>query len=379
MSGSRLRVCYFGTYREEYSRNRILLEGLRRNGVEVIECHASLWQSIADRVETVESGWKRPRFWLRVAGAYVALLRRYWQIHGAYDVLVVGYPGQLDVFLARLLSWVQRKPLAWDIFMSIYLIALERGLDGTSPWGVGLLRRLERMACRLPDKLIIDTAAYAQWFEKTHGISASRFHLIPTGADDRIFHPIPASSDKSSVFTVLYYGTFIPNHGVQTIVEAAALLADDPTIRFELIGNGPERAAALARARENNLTNVRFVDWLEPANLRQHIADADICLGVFGATPQSLMTVQNKIYECLAMGKVVLTGDGPAVREQFVHGVHLYFVPRGVALALVAAIQTLQADPALCERLGSRGEMLFNEQFDGVHLGRQLLDGLSLL
>ena len=37
-----LRVCYFGTYRAEYSRNRIMMEGLRKNGVEVIECHENL-------------------------------------------------------------------------------------------------------------------------------------------------------------------------------------------------------------------------------------------------------------------------------------------------------------------------------------------------
>ena len=142
MKASSLRVCYFGTYRAEYSRNRILIEGLRRNGVQVIECHERLWDGIEDRVETVQGGWKRPGFWWRVATVYARLLRRYWQIGGAYDVLVVGYPGQLDVFLARLLTWLQRKPLVWDIFMSIYLIALERGLDAKSRLGVDLLRRL---------------------------------------------------------------------------------------------------------------------------------------------------------------------------------------------------------------------------------------------
>ena len=379
MNTPSLRVCYFGTYRSEYSRNRILMEGLRRNGVEVIECHATLWQGIEDRVETVESGWKHPRFWLRIIGVYIALLRRYWQIGGAYDVLVVGYPGQLDVFLARLLSWLHRKPLAWDIFMSIYLIALERGLDASSQWGVGLLRRLEWLACRLPDQLIIDTAAYAAWFAETHGVPAARFHLIPTGADDRIFFPVPPSSNKSGKFTVLYYGTFIPNHGVRTIVEAAALLADDLSIRFELIGDGPDRPAAMAFIRERNLTNVSFVDWLEPAELRQHIADADLCLGVFGVTPQSLMTVQNKIYECLAMGKPVVTGDGPAVAEQFVHGTHIYLVQRRDAQELADAMRRLLADSALRERLGDRGNVLFSQQFDTLHLGQRLLDGLSRL
>jgi glycosyltransferase involved in cell wall biosynthesis len=372
MNDSSLRVCYFGTYRSEYSRNRILMEGLRRNGAEVIECHIPLWTGIEDRVETVESGWKHPRFWLRVVGVYIALLRRYWQIGGAYDVLVVGYPGQLDVFLARLLSWMHGKPLVWDIFMSIYLIARERGLDGSSRLGVVLLRRLEWLACRLPDQLIIDTAAYADWFEETHNISAARFRLVPTGADDRIFYPIPASLQKSAQFTVLYYGTFIPNHGVQTIVEAASLLVDEPSICFELIGDGPDRAAAMAYVQERKLTNVTFVGWLEPTELRQRIADADLCLGVFGVTPQSLMTVQNKIYECLAMGKVVLTGDGSAVADTFTHGRHLFLCGRQNPAALAQAIRDLRIDSDLRQQLSRQGQMIFEQEFRLEPLGARM-------
>lgn len=370
MKNAPLRVCYFGTYRDEYSRNRILMEGLRRNGVQVIECHERLWDGIEDRVQTVQGGWKSLRFWRRIATTYTRLLRRYWQLGGAYDVLVVGYPGQLDVFLARLLSWLHRKPLVWDIFMSIYLIALERGLDKRSRLGVALLRWLEWLACRLPDQLIIDTAAYAAWFEETHGVSASRFGLVPTGADDRLFYPVPPSAEKSDRFTLLYYGTFIPNHGVLIIVEAAALLADDPSVHFEMIGDGPDRAAAMALAQEKKLANVTFIGWLEPEELRQHIANADICLGVFGVTPQSLMTVQNKIYECLAMGKPVVTGEGPAVVEALEHGQHLYLCERQNPGALSQAIHILRNDPNLCRALSQAGNQKFSDDFSVSGIGR---------
>ena len=373
MNGSPLRVCYFGTYRSEYSRNRILIEGLRRNGVLVIECHERLWGGIEDRVETVQGGWKRPRFWWRVATVYARLIRRYWQLGGAYDVLVVGYPGQLDVFLARLLSWLHRKPLVWDIFMSVYLIATERGLDKKSGLAVALLRRLEWLACRLPDRLIIDTSDYAAWFAETHNVPPERFHLVPTGADDRLFYPIPPSPQKADErFTVLYYGTFIPNHGVQTIVEAAALLADDPTIHFELIGDGPERLAAAALSQEKMLTNVTFVEWLVGDALRQRIADADLCLGVFGATPQSLMTVQNKIYECLAMGKPVLTGAGPAVAQALTHRLHLYLCERQNPAALAQAIRALRDDPDLRQQLSRQGRMFFCQEFRPESLGARM-------
>lgn len=374
-----LRVCYFGTYRAEYSRNRIMIAGLRQHGVQVIECHEPLWRGIEDRVAAVGGGWMHPSFWWRVLRVYIRLIWKFWRIGQEYDVLIVGYPGQFDVYLARLLSWFQRKPLAWDIFMSVYLIAVERGLDAKSAATIKLIRWVERIACRLPNLLIIDTHEYAQWFEETHGIPARSFHLVPTGADDRIFRPQVSVRRASDTFRVLYYGTFIPNHGVMTIVKAAHLLADDLSIQFELVGDGPDRKEVERLAQHYGLANLSFTGWMEPAMLRQRIADADLCLGVFGVTPQSLMTVQNKIYEGLAMGKPVLTGDGPAVRAHFVHGEHLYLCARADADALAAAIRDLQGDPQLRARLGQRGYEHFCASFTLDGIGRQFHAGLQRL
>ena len=75
MNAQPLRVCYFGTYRANYSRNQIMIEGLRCNGVEVIECHETLWHGIEDRVQTASGGWLHPSFVCRVARVYWRLLK----------------------------------------------------------------------------------------------------------------------------------------------------------------------------------------------------------------------------------------------------------------------------------------------------------------
>jgi len=363
-----LRVCYFGAYRANYSRNQIMIEGLRRNGVEVVECHEQLWRGIEDRVQLTSGGWLRPGFWWRVLRTYARLLRRYRRV-GDYDVLIVGYPGQFDVFLARLLSRLRHRPLVWDVFMSIYLIALERGLTERSRATVNLIRQVERIACRLPDLLILDTAEYVAWFRTTHDVPAERFRLAPTGADDRVFRSATNARAGDVLFRVVYYGTFIPNHGVECIVEAAHLLADDPSISFELIGEGPDKDKAVALARHHNLSNVEFVDWLSKEELMKRVSKADVCLGVFGVTPQSLMTVQNKIYEGLAMAKPVITGDAPAVRQALVHSEHLYLCERANPQALANAVRTLKANPDLRRRLAESGHHLFCEEFDLQHNG----------
>jgi glycosyltransferase involved in cell wall biosynthesis len=366
-----VRVCYFGTYRENYTRNQILIEGLRRNGVVVTECHVPLWRGIQDRVEAASGGWMRPAFVWRMARSYWRLLAKYRGL-GDYDVMVLGYPGQLDVWLARALTWVRRRPLVLDVFMSLYLIAEERGLVEAHPLTGRLLYWLEKLSLRAPDMLVQDTAQYRAWLVETFGLDPSRFRLVPTGADDRVFRPCDRPDEEAGPFRVVYYGTFIPNHGVKYIVEAASLLAEDKEIEFLLIGEGPDLDAAVRLARERGLDNVTFPGWLEKAELLERAARAHVCLGAFGQTPQSVMTVQNKIYEALAMGKPVITGDSPAVRSAMRHREHVYLVERADAAALACGIRELKADPGLRDRLRRCGQELFATHYTVERLGQTM-------
>ena len=366
-----LHVCYFGTYRAGYSRNQILIEGLRRNGIMVTECHQPLWRGIEDRIKVIGGGWSSPKFLGRVIRTYFRLLADYSKITD-YDLLMVGYPGQFDIFLARILSWLKGRPLGWDVFMSIYLIALERGLGKKHPRMLKVLRRIEKRALRLPHLLVIDTRDYALWMQATHGIKADRFSLVPTGADDRVFHrrAIPPQTERP--FLVLYYGTFIPNHGVEFIVEAAFLLREEEGLQFEFIGDGPDRPKVWEQAQKHRLKNISFVDWLDKDALVLRIQQADICLGAFGTTPQSVMTVQNKIYEGLAMAKPVITGDSPAVRRNLTHGEDIWLCRRADPQALAEAIRTLHANPELVDRLGEKGYETFVGHYDLKHIGQTL-------
>lgn len=347
-----------------------MIEALRRNGVDVVECQEPLWHGIEDRVEVASGAWARPGFVVRLLRTYGRLLRKLRRV-GDYDVIVLGYPGQIDAFLARLLTWLSGKPLVLDVFMSIYLIADERGLTTRSPLTARLIHAVEWIACRLPDRLILDTEAYVQWFHETYGLSPHRFRLVPTGADDRVFQPVGEAGGDDEAFRLLYYGTFIPNHGVEHIVEAARILRDDPTIHFELVGDGPSRARAEALVEEYGLENMTFTGWVTKEELPGKVAQADVCLGVFGVTPQSVMTIQNKIYECLAMRKPVITGDAPTIRASLTHGEHLYLIPREDGTSLAEAIERLRGDPALRRRLARQGHQAFRARYTPQALGER--------
>lgn len=364
-------VCYFGTYRQNYSRNTNMIAALRLVGVEVKECHVPLWHGVEDRVAVTRSGWKKPTFWWRVFRTYRQLYREYKRI-GDYDILMVGYPGQFDVFLARILAKRRHKPLVWDVFMSIYLVAVERGLEQAKGSSTKLIRNAEAKALNKPDLLIQDTQPYVDWLSQTYHLSPEKFRLVPTGADDRIFQPQPELDPPDGLFRVLYYGTYIPNHGVNVILGAAELLQGHSDILFEMIGEGPERAEAKRFAQQKGLNNIRFQDWVPQAELPSRMARADVCLGAFGQTPQSLMTVHNKVYEGMAMGKPVITGQSPAVEAQFISGQELLACQR-TPQGLAESILQLKEDPELCQQLGTNALRTYREHYSLESLGELLL------
>lgn len=373
-----MKVCYFGTYRQLYSRNKIMIAALEAAGIDVVQCHATLWRGIEDRVETTKGGWKRPSFWWRVLTAYTRLIWRFLHVRD-FDILMVGYPGQFDVFLAKIFAKLRRKPLVWDVFMSIYLVAKERMLDRESHFTVNLIRKIEAHALSLPDRLIQDTSEYVRWFQNEYGLSPDRFSLVPTGADNRIFDPTKVEpTERRGDFLVLYYGTYIPNHGVMKMAEAIRLLSLHEDIQFEFIGDGPDKQAFEDFLFQNGIRNVRLVDWITPEELLERIARADLCLGAFGDTPQSLMTIQNKIYECMAMGKAIITGESPAIRATLPQEV-IITCERDNPQELAETILKLKNDPDRCSTLGENARLHFNADYSIESLGLKLKTYLESL
>jgi glycosyltransferase involved in cell wall biosynthesis len=206
-----------------------------------------------------------------------------------------------------------------------------------------------------------------------------KFKLVPLGANDQLFKPIGdsntqdvARSGDDEHFHAVYYGSFVPAHGTQYIIEAARLLARDKTIHFELIGKGGEREKVMQLARDYSLSNVSFPGFLDDNELVRRLNRADICLASFGITPQSLITVHNKVFEILAMARPLIVGDAPAIRRYFKHGEHLYFCERENAQSLANAISILRQNTGLREAMARKGHDHYRRHFTVEQIGAQL-------
>jgi glycosyltransferase involved in cell wall biosynthesis len=346
-----MTVCYFGAYDRCHGRNKVLINGLRTNGVDVVECHN-------------EHPFKPLRIPLLAARFFLSARQA--------DIIVVGACGHAYVPLAKALGKMTGKPVVFDAFVSQYDTAvMDRKDTKAGSWRARYLQALDKVSTSLADSVVMDTDEHVEYYCRAVGAPKSKLRRILIGADTDLFYLRP-QREKRQGFLVTFVGTFIPLQGVEYIIEAAHSLARYENIRFELIGSGQTYPQARNLAHDLKVNNVTFVGPVPPEQVPERLADADVCLGIFGDTDKAHRVIPNKVYEAMAMGKPVITGDTPAARWLFTHRIHAFLVPVADAKAIADAVVELMENRHLRERLSHNGRQIFLAVATPQILGREL-------
>lgn len=374
-----MKVCYWGTYDRDYPRNRTVIDGLRRSGVEVVELNEPLWKGSKDKLARASSWGKSPIFLLRWLAAYVRLAFRLLREKDV-DIIFVGYTGHFDVLAAKPLSLVKGAPLVFDTFLSLYeAFVVDRAVVRPGSLKARLLFLADKYSCALADAALLDTDEHIKYFSTTFGLPAEKFRRSFVGAAEEFYGAAPSPLPAGRV-TVLHFGTYIPLHGIQHILRAAKALEGHADISFRLLGGGEEYEPARKLAAELKLSNVEFVPFKDMPGLLEEIAGAGICLGVFGDTDKARRVIPNKVFLALAMGRPVITGDSPAARELLESGRDCLLCPMADPAALAGTIAGLAGDAALRRKLALGGGETFKARASTSVLGREitgLLAGLA--
>jgi glycosyltransferase involved in cell wall biosynthesis len=274
--------------------------------------------------------------------------------------------------LAALLAWRLGATLVYDLFVSLSRTV---EMHGYAAWKARVVYWIEYLALRLPDHNLTETAAFADLYADLYSIPRDRLLGVPIGADDTWFHP---DNDENlfTEFTVVYWGNFLPHHGLDTVVDAAERLQDED-INFDLYGEGPERDRIQQRVEDSDLQNVTFhgqVPWKE---LSIAAAGADVVLGIFADDVRSDASITNKVTEGVAAGSAVVTMNASGIREWFDHGEDIYLVPPADADALAEAILTLRDDPELRSRIATGGRETYEHVFSVDRIGQTIMEHLG--
>lgn len=354
-----MRVLFWGTYDQDRPRNRISINSLRSQSLEVIECHGDAWQGVTDK-STITGFSKRFRQFFRLGYTYLGLVYRYLR-QPDHDVVVVGYLGLIDVFVIWPWARLRRKPIVWDALMSIHTtLVVDRKIVKRGGLLAKTLFAAEWLACRLVDGVLVTTGQRRDDLVSRYGLPSDRVTAIPVGVEYNIFPErpsFPSDTESADKVRLLFYGNFLPLHGVETIVKAAQLSVGRP-YHWTLIGSGQTAVKVRDMLERVPVPLLTWIPRVAYTELSQWIHRADIGLGIFGGSEKAKETIPNKIYQILATGTPLISRDSPAMREiipeQGSEGI--YLVPPDDPRAILDAISKFEA-----ERHGFVGERLHQE------------------
>lgn len=371
------RVCYAGTWELDYPRNTLIIQALRDAGVRVETCHFSIQSGSG-------GAWKLAPGMLLLL-AFRVLLAYLWLIPNVAlrllrcDALVVGYIGQLDMIVLGSLARLMGRPVIFNPLVSLTDTLIEdrqrlssRGLPGRL---VGLV---DRLSMRLATVVLADTAENAEFFAERFGVDPERLAVVQVGVPEEIFQPVGRPETRIGPLDVLFVGKFIPLHGVDTIIRAAAMLQQrGSAVRIELVGTGQHYIKARELASWLKVDNIVWTDWIPFDELGTRIATADVILGIFDAGDKASRVIPNKVHQALACAVPVVTADTPAVRTFLEDGVSAMLVPPANPERLAQAIERLQ-DEALRSRIGRQGYESWQEWGSRQALAGQIRQVVSL-
>lgn len=341
-------ICYLGIYRPTAPRDKIYFDGLKKQGIEVIEC--------------VDGSPGLSKFF--------RLFKKHSALKGHYDILWVGYLSTMCVPLARLIS---RRKIVFNALDSWYDRAiLDRGMHSRFSPVAWFIWFFDFLAFHLAHSVLVDSERQKLFLTRKFFVNPEKFHAVFTGADEEIFHPDPTIA-KSEKFTVFFRGMFLPATGIEYVIEAARILKDED-IRFRIIGWGqPLQNKLTEMISDYKLDKVDLTTvFLPPDELRKTILSSYVMLGQFADHPRMERTIQHKTFEALALGMPYITRDSKSNRELLHDDIDSMFVPPAKPEALAKSIVKLKNDTVFRQSIGDAAYRLYKEKCNSEVLSTQV-------
>ena len=184
-------------------------------------------------------------------------------------------------------------------------------LGSISKWNpvYWLFDRINRRALRQAQGVIVLFPGMATYTARFH-IPDDRVCYIPNGVDAEQF-PSATDPPNREEFTVTYFGAHSAANRLDVLLDAAHLLDSHPdgrNIRFQVIGEGPQKALLMEYARSRELTNVQFEAPVAKQDLGKFIQDTDcfsFCLETMPVLKRYGIS-SNKLFDYMAGARPVL-------------------------------------------------------------------------
>lgn len=238
------------------------------------------------------------------------------------------------------------------------------------------------------------------WFNKKVWTQADSIIVLSSTMKERVQAKCPEISDKISVihnwanpnwivpvakqnnwfahkhklvdtFTVLYSGNMGRCHEMETILEAARQLRNEP-VQFVFVGGGAKLKPCIERVNQLGLGNCQFLPYQEKQDLPYSLTSCDLSLVTIGSGMEGLVA-PSKFYGVLAAGRPVAVICEPHsyLRSLVAEASCGVSFNSGDGAGLAKFIRSLAANPQQAQQMGMAGRYYLQFNFTPEIIARQ--------
>jgi glycosyltransferase involved in cell wall biosynthesis len=304
--------------------------------------------------------------------ARIALTQQYDVLFATSTPLTAGIPG----ILARIF---RGKPFVFEV----------RDLWPELPRAMGVIKNpamlaaisfLEWASYKAAARHIALSVGIADGIAR-RGIDPSQIATIPNGCDLDVFSTAVSPWRPNGVgpgdLLAVFAGTHGIANGLDAVVDAAAELQrrcrDD--IKIVLIGEGRLKPRLVARAKDEGLSNILFLDAIPKKKLAQLMAAADVGLQILANVPAFYYgTSPNKFFDYISAGLPVLNNYPGWLAELIDANDCGLSVPPDDPVLFADALIQMADDRSVLDTMGKSARALAEREFDRNLLAAQWID-----
>jgi glycosyltransferase involved in cell wall biosynthesis len=342
--------------------------------VSVIRTHVS---------ESYNSGFLG-RLWGYFSFMFSSLWAGLFLTKGKFDVVIVTSPPLFVGITGVILSKVKRRPMVFEVRDLWPVSAIDTGVLKNKII-IKLSYLVEKQIYRNATLINVLTPAFYKVLEDKKNVRRSKLVMIPNAADFSLSESIMSEFDRDDFrrehkledyFVITYVGA----HGVANYLEQilyACLELKHTRVLFLLIGQGMEKKKLVAKAKELDLSNIRFLDPVPKSEVFKYILASEMGASVLKKVDAFKTVYSNKTFDYFSCKVPVLMAiDG--VSRELVESANAgaYVEPENPS-DLAEKVRYYIDNPNILEEQGMNGYKYAKKNFDRVELANEYISQIK--
>ncbi len=247
-----------------------------------------------------------------------------------------------------------------------------------------VLNWIERFNMPKADKIIVVTSRLKEVLQNDYGVPGNKIVVIPNGANTDLFKPMDTTEvrDKLNLKQSSSYVCFIGNlwraQSVDFLIRSMPLIVKElPDTSLLIVGDGIIKQELTSLAQQLGIfEKIIFTGTIPYHEVPKYINASDVCVVPAARNSRNIKTGASplKLYEYIACGKPVVTGDVEGASQDVINSGSGLVVDPTNADEMAGAIVTLLKNEQLRKKMGERGRKVAAEKYSWRGIAEQVAE-----